>query len=443
MGILNRKILSNTVWIVGCRIVQSLLALVINMISARYLGPSNYGLLNYVSSIVAFVVPLAQLGLRNVLVEEIVSHPEREGETLGTTLVMSAVASLFCLAGCMAFVLAVNADERDTLIVLALYGISLVFQMTEMIQYWYQAKLLSKYTAITSLFAYVIVTIYKIVLLVCGKNIYWFAVSNALDYCLISIILLILYNKLGRQRLSFSLYLGKKMFSRSKYYIVAGMMVTIFSQTDKIMIKNMLGNAENGYYSIAISCAGFSGFVFMAIIDSFRPVILASRKESMQTFERNLSLLYCIIIYLGFAQSVFITIFAKLIVNIFYGSAYLPAAIVLQIIVWYTAFSYMGVIRNIWILAESKQKCLWKINLFGALLNVIGNLILIPIMGVAGAAISSVATQFFANFVLSFIMKPIRKNGILMLESLNPKFLIEITKKMLKEKNKPFPKKNV
>ena len=73
-----KKVVKNASWIIVCRIVQSLIALVIGMISARYLGPSNYGLLNYASSVVAFVVPLAQLGFRNVLVEEIVSHPERE-----------------------------------------------------------------------------------------------------------------------------------------------------------------------------------------------------------------------------------------------------------------------------------------------------------------------------------------------------------------------------
>ena len=231
MGIYN-KVLKNASWIIACRIVQSILALVIGMISARYLGPSNFGLLNYASSVVAFAVPLAKLGLGNVLVEELVSHPEREGKTLGTTLVMSVVSSLFCVAGCVAFVSVANAGERDTLIVCALYSISLVFQMTEMIQYWYQAKLISKYTSITSLIAYTVVSLYKVFLLVTGKSIYWFAVSYAFDFLLISLILLIWYRRLGGQPLGFSFSLGKQIFARSKYYIVSGMMVTIFAQTD-------------------------------------------------------------------------------------------------------------------------------------------------------------------------------------------------------------------
>ena len=425
-----KKVVKNASWIIVCRIVQSLIALVISMISARYLGPSNYGLLNYASSVAAFVVPLAQLGFRNVLVEEIVSHPEREGQTLGTSLVMSVISSLFCMVGCAAFVSIANAGERETLIVCVLYSISLVFQMTEMIQYWYQAKFLSKYTSVTSLAAYAAVALYKIFLLVTGKNIYWFAISYALDFFIISVVLLLFYKKLGNQKLSFSFSLGKQIFARSRYYIVSNMMVTVFAQTDKIMIKTMIGNAENGYYSTAVTCTGMTGFVFVAIIDSLRPVIFASKKTDQKQFERNMSLLYSIIIYMALMQSVVLTVFAKPIVTLLYGSAYLAAIPLLQTITLYSAFSYMGTVRNIWMLAEEKQKYLWIINLSGAILNVVGNFILIPLIGTVGAAIASVATQFFTNFVLCIILKPIRPTAKLICKALDPRGLFKMFRYM-------------
>lgn len=428
MKLFKNKVVKNASWIIVCRIVQSVIALIIGMITARYLGSANYGLLNYASSVVAFVIPLAQLGLRNVLVEEIVSHPEREGKTLGTSLVLSVISGFFCIIGCITFVFFVNAGETDTLLVCALYSVSILFQMTEMVQYWYQAKLLSRYTSVVSLIAYVVVSLYKTYLLATGKSIYWFALSGAFDYLLISAVLIVLYYKLGNQKLSFSFTLGKNLLARSRYYIVSGMMVTVFAQTDKIMIKLMIGNSENGYYSAAIACAGMSGFVFSAIIDSLRPVIFESKKESNQKFERNMSLLYSIIIYMGLAQSLVLTFMAKPIVYILYGKAYLAAIPLLQIITWYSAFSYMGSVRNIWMLAEEKQKYLWIINLSGAVLNVVGNLILIPWIGAAGAAIASVLTQFFTNFVLCFFLRPIKPTLCLIGRSLHPKFIIGILK---------------
>lgn len=434
MNIFKSKVVKNASWIIVCRVVQSIVALIIGMITARYLGPSNYGLLNYANSVVAFVVPLAQLGLRNVLVEEIVSKPEREGKTLGTALVMSVASSLLCIVGCMAFVSIANAGERDTLVVCALYSISLIFQMTEMIQYWYQAKLLSKYTSVVSLVAYAVVSVYKIFLLVTGKNIYWFAASYTFDFLIISAVLIFLYKKLGNQKLAFSFPLAKQLFARSKYYIVSNMMVTVFAQTDKIMIKLMLGNTENGYYSTAVACASMASFVFVAIIDSLRPVIFASKKVDYKKFEDNMSLLYSIILYMGLAQSLVLTFFACPIVNLLYGQAYLGAIPLLQIITWYSAFAYMGSVRNIWMLAEEKQRYLWIINLSGAVINVAGNLILIPCIGAAGAAVASVLTQFFTNFLLCYIMKPIRPTFRLICRAINPKFSLQMIKHL---KNKP------
>ena len=430
MNIFKSRVIKNASWIIVCRIIQSVVALIIGMITARYLGPSNYGLLNYANSVVAFVVPLAQLGLRNVLVEEIVSKPEREGKTLGTALLMSVASSLLCIVGCIAFVSIANAGERDTLLVCALYCISLIFQMTEMVQYWYQAKLLSKYTSVVSLIAYAIVSIYKVFLLVTGKSIYWFAISYTFDFFIISAALIFLYRKLGSQKLSFSFDTAKKLFSRSKYYIVSNMMVTVFAQTDKIMIKLMIGNTENGYYSTAVACAGMASFVFVAIIDSLRPVIFESKKVDYNKFEENTSLLYSIIIYMGLAQSIVLTLLAGPLVNMMYGKAYLAAVPLLQIITWYSAFAYMGSVRNIWMLAEEKQKYLWIINLSGALINVMGNLVLIPFMGAAGAAVASVMTQFFTNFVLCLLIKPIRPTFRLICRAINPKFPIKMIKQL-------------
>ena len=217
----SNKVIKNASWIIACRVIQSLLTLIITMLTARYLGPSNYGLINYASSIVAFVVPIMQLGLGNVLVQEMVNSPENEGEINGTALIMSFFSAILCMIGVVLFALVVNAGEKVTIIVCALYSILLFFQGLELIKYWYQAHYLSKYSSITSLIAYFIVSTYKAVILIAGKNVYWFAISNALDYCISVCVLLILYRKLGGKKLSFSFDRAKKLFAKSRYYIVA------------------------------------------------------------------------------------------------------------------------------------------------------------------------------------------------------------------------------
>ena len=96
---MHNRTIKNAAWIIGCRIIQSGLALAVTMLSARYLGPSGFGLINYAASLVAFFVPIMQLGLNSTLVQEIIYDPEHEGETLGTALAMSFISSIACVIG--------------------------------------------------------------------------------------------------------------------------------------------------------------------------------------------------------------------------------------------------------------------------------------------------------------------------------------------------------
>ncbi len=428
MKLTKSNIVKNASWILICRIAQAFITLIIGTLTARYLGPSNYGIINYAVSIVAFMVPVVQLGLRHILVQEIINQPEREGKVVGTSLVMSAVASVLGMVGVTAFSMIANRSETDTIIVCALSSISLLFQCLEMIQYWFQAKLLSKYVAVTSLAAYAVASIYRAVLLMTGQSVHWFALAQSLDFCIIAVVLTVIYKRVGTQKLSFSWSLGKEMLSTSRYYIVSGVMVTLFSHTDHVMLTLMCGEAENGIYSAAYTCAALLNFVYGAIIDSVRPVIFESKKHDQISFEHNVTRLYTLIFYVGLAQSLVFTVFAPLIISILYGAEYSASVLILQILTWYTAFAYTGTVRNIWILAEGKQKIIWVINLLGAILNIIGNAVLIPFIGAAGAAIATVATQFFTNFGLSLILPTLRYNGKLMLRSLHPRGLKDVLK---------------
>ena len=429
-SLLKNKIASNALWIIIGKISQSILALVITMLTARFLGPSNYGLIAYAASIVTFVVPIMNLGMSNILVQELTNYPEEEGKIIGSSILMSLISSLACIAGITVYTFFVDANEPTTNIVVILYSVLLIFQAFELTQYWFQAKLLSKYMAISSLVAYALISAYKILLLVGGADVYFFAISNAMEYCLVAVFLLIVYKKLGGQRLSFSKATAKRMFNSSKHYIVSGLMVTIFAQTDRIMLKLMMNEAAVGYYSAAVACTGWTAFVFAAIIDSMRPSIFADKKVgNTEGYERGIARTYCIIIYLALFQSIAMTIFARLIISLLYGESYSPSVSALQIVVWYTTFSYMGSVRNVWILGESKQKYLWILNLGGAVVNIGLNALLIPIWGINGAAFASLITQFFTNIIMNVIVWPLKYNNRLILKGLNPMLIISLFKK--------------
>ena len=126
------------------------------------------------------------------------------------------------------------------------------------------------------------------------------------------------------------------------------------------------------------------------------------------------------------------TIFAPLVVNVLYGKEYASSISVLKIIVWYSTASYLGGARDIWVLAEDKQKYLWRLNAFGAIVNIVLNAAFIPIWKSSGAALASVITQFFVNVLFTSIYKPTRRTGQLMLNGCNPKMFFGMIKNIVK-----------
>lgn len=429
------RAVKNAAWIITCRIIQAVLSFIISMLTARYLGPSNFGIINYAISITAFVTPIMQLGLNCTLVQEFINYPEKDGTIIGTSLVLNVLSAIMSMLGILCFTSVANKGETETIIVCLLYSGILLAQAIEMVHFWFQAKLLSKYVSIVSLITYAIISLYKIFLLITEKSVYWFAVSNALDCLIIGIVLHFIRRKIGGNKLQISFHVAQRMLSKSKYYIISGLMITVFAQTDRIMLKLMLNDSSVGYYSAAVAIAGVSNFVFSAIIDSMRPIILEGKIISELIYEKRIKQLYSLVIYLALFQSILITIFAPFFVELIYGGEYIQAITPLRIVVWYTTFSYYGGAKDIWILAEEKQRFLVWLNLSGALANVALNYCLIPILGVSGAALASLFTQFFTNIVMGYVIRPIRYNNRLLFASLSPIYVIEMCKRALVQIN--------
>ena len=428
LNIKHNRVFKNASWIIVCRLVQAVFAVIINGLTARYFGPSNYGIISYAASLVAFVTPLMKLGTSYVLVNEIIKFPQEEGGILGTSMMMTLVSSLMCVVGLATFVKIADYNDPTTATVVILYSLLLVAQSMEQIQYWFQAKFLSKIVSLTSLVAYLVISGYKIFLLASKKSIYWFAVSNALDHSIIAIVLIIIYLHKNDQKLKFSWVCFKRLWKNGRTYIVPELMGLVLQQSDRIMLKFMCGNIEVGMYSSALYIAGLSSFVFGAIIQSFQPQILEDKLKDEKMYEHNMIKLYGIINYLSLMQCVFIVIFGKYMVNLLYGSEFLENITMLNIVVWYTMFSYFGSVRTVCIVAENKQKYLWIISLAGMIINIGLNLFLIPRFYGEGAATATLITQIFTNVVLIYLIKPLRNNIKYMVKGMNIKNLLMSTK---------------
>lgn len=421
--LLRNRTVKNAGWIIGGRLANKALAFLVSILTARYLGPSNNGLIGYVTAYVTFFASICNLGINSVIIKDFVDNPEEEGAAIGTTLVLRAVSSALSAVMITGIVWLMDRDPL-TVLVAALSAVGLLFQVFDTLKKWFQAKLQSKYVAIGTLIAYVAVSAYRLVLLATGKSVSWFAMATSVDYLAVAIFLLWAYRRKGGPRLSFSMKKAKQLMKASSSYIIAGVMVSVYASTDKLMLKQMLDEASVGYYVTAVSLSTTWTFLLEAVVDSMYPSVIQSYNQDKALFEQRNRQLYAIVLYCALFVSLVISLLARPLISVLYGAAYLPTVGPLRIICWYTAFSYLGVARNAWMVCENKQKYLKYLYIASAVLNVALNLLLIPYWGPTGAAVASLVTQIFTTVCLPAMIPPLRPNAKLMVEALLLKGMI-------------------
>lgn len=410
----HNKMVRNAGWIIGGRLVNKVLVFFVGILTARYLGPGNYGLIDYAAAFTTFFASVCTLGINSVIIKDFVDHPDEIGCAIGTTLVLRAVSSMLSALMIVGIVYMLEGNEPLTVQVVALSSIGLVFQVFDTFKQWFQSRLQSKYAAIATIVAYLAMSVYKILLLITGKSVAWFALATSVDYIALAVVLLFSYHRNKGPRLSFSPQKARQLLRSSYSYILSGLMISIYAGTDKVMLKQMIDETAVGYYGLAVSLSTAWGFVLEAVIDSMYPSVIQSYNKDRALFDCRNRQLYAIVLYGALAVSFVICLLAKPLILLLYGEAYLPSVAPLRVVVWYTAFSYLGGARNAWIVSENKQKYLKYLYFSAAVINVVLNAWLIPAWGVIGAAAASLVTQISTTVFLPVMIPALRPNARLM-----------------------------
>ena len=417
-NLLHSKSIKNSGWIIGDQVFQMGLQLIVGMITARYLGPSNYGTLSYTASFITFFVSIATLGMEGVVIKKLIEHPDEEGLYLGSSIVFRIFSSIFSILSVSLVVYVLNPEEPIKLLLVFVQSIQLIFKAGKILDSWFQRHLLSKYSSLGSMLSCVAVSAYKIYLLAAGKSIVWFAFSNSISEAVIICIMIYAYKKAGGQKLRYSFTIGKEILHESYHFIISGLMVAIYGQMDRIMLGQMLNDTAVGLYSTATTICGMWIIIPTAFINSFQPIIMEEKNNGNEKkYILRLEQLYSSIIWMCIIVALLVGLLSKPVIYILYGSAYLKAAEPLAISIWYETFAMIGSARGIWILCENKNKYVKYYLFMGTIANLILNATLIPIYGMNGAAFATLITQIITSLIAPLFFKETRIHTKLVLDA--------------------------
>ena len=404
----NKTFKNNISWIFLGNLLHSIFTFLLNIFVARIMSKEDYGNINYVFSWISFFNSFAILGINNVINKFLNNNQKESNEYLNSAIVMRFISSIISIICVFFLILLLENGNTKIIYITLIYSMYFISEIGQIYVYWFRYKREANIVAILRIIAFFISASLKIVALLFFKNIYLYTFGIVLETLMFSILLFISYKNKYGFKMIFSKAKMKRILKSSYPFISASLLITIYAQTDKVMLKNMMSASEVASYSVAITIAGLMGTFASAVIEGFRPEIISNYKSDKYIYAKRLRQLYCFIFWLCIAYGFFITIFSKHIITILYGKKYLTSVPALSTIVWYTSFSYFGSANNVYLVAENKEKYAQLTTLIGAITNIILNLFLIPKMGIVGAAFASLVTQFIANFGILIIVKELR-----------------------------------
>ena len=191
-----KKYFKNTSWLLTERIVRLVVNFLINIYIIRYLGPDDFGLLSYAISFAALFTTISTLGLDNLLVRDLIKEPEKRDEYLGSVFFMKLFGSLssFLL---IAMVVLLTNEPFLTIIMIFLVASSTLFQSFNVIDYYFQSRVLSKYPVIVQFITAILVAVFKIILIQLNAELWLFAAAAALESILWGAGFVIVYRAQG------------------------------------------------------------------------------------------------------------------------------------------------------------------------------------------------------------------------------------------------------
>lgn len=395
-----RKYLKNTGWMFLAQ-MGNLISLAVNILLARYLGPTNFGILSYIFAFVGLFAFLSNLGISGILVRDLVKYPEKRDELLGTAfwLLTSGGILAFCLVIISSFIFESTPIIRTMII---LYSTIFLWSPIGVISYYFQATVQGKKIAFAQILNTIIVSIVKIILIIASKGIIWLTLIFTLDFIIGGIINIYIYTASGLKiRLwKFNLSLAKDFIYSSWFLMLSAIAGYLLLRIDQVMVKFYLGSTEVGLYAVAVRLSEIWYFIPGIICASLFPAIINAKKTNKEMYLGRLRKLYVLMGGIAFLIAIPVTALAPWIIKILFGIQYIASVPVLQIYVWSGIGLFVSTAIIQYFTAENYLKTIFYYNLLAVIMNIILNIILIPKIGLTGAAWSTLVSYSIGPIIV-------------------------------------------
>lgn len=399
------RISYNAITRFGGRTLGGLLSLFALHLAARYFRPDGWGPIAGALAFVFIFTSLADFGVASILSRDLVRANDKAsllGSGLKAALMMSLMTS-FIAAGVGIVVFASLPQTRDMILILLpsipASGVFSVLSATLVARSRNDVR--AVFDVVSSLLP--LAGVYTIATLHFGRDSYGLLVS-AVSVVMVLLGLMVVCRH-QPVRLTSPNFEVRSVLREAWPLGVSQIAGAIYLQIDVLLVVAFLSGGEVGQYGLASRIASFfasiPAMVTVAAIPAFMRKSELARRELARRLLRTLAA--------GAIGTALIGIlFSRFVVEIVGGHQYGPAAGALRLLLIAAGISFLA--STFWtvIYLTGNQRYLFRIGVVVLIVNVVANLVAIPLWGIDGAAGSLVTSELVA---LAYTSTVARKFG--------------------------------
>lgn len=408
-----QKYFTNVSWLMTENIIRGVIGVFVLGFIARYLGPEQYGKLSFAATFVLIPSILANLGLREIVVRDLVKEQEKTEEILATAFILKLLGGIFVLFISLGMIMLIRPTDIVTWWLAGIIAAGSIFMACEVTDFWFQSQVKSKYTAIARLVVSFIASLLKVWLVYLEAPLIAFAWVFLFEIFLQALSLLIAYQVYGK-----SIKVFRGTFERAKILLSNSWLVAlgtfallIQSYMDQIMLGQMVGDKEVGQYSAALKVIEFSILLPLVVCSSIAPAITHAKMRDKAIYHHYLLNNYRLMFLFFLLISIPIFFFAKPVIFIIYGNAYQHSAELLPLLTFRLFFANFFIARNLlFIVNEGLFSYSLLTTSMGAVTNIVLNYFLIPRYYSFGAIWASIISFSVTIFLIDIFYSKTKDN---------------------------------
>lgn len=391
------------------------IAYITRIVLARNLSPHDYGFFYSIFTVITFFIFIQQLGLGRALIKFISEFKAKKQYDKIKTSIVSSFTFMFLAAviisGIFLLLSSYLAENyfRDPLAakvlsILVLYILfnSFLVIVNASLQGLQRMTIYSFIGPTKNLVVLLLILLFFSL----GKGLF----SPVFAYVLMFPITFLIFLPFVLKYFPFFKYKVKNFKSTSKKLLLFGLPLLlsgfgskIIADSDTLMLTFFRTFEEVGIYNVVLP----SALVFLFFSSSISAVLFPMvselwTKKDKKRLQGALKFLYKYTFAALTPLMLSVFVFASLFIKIFFGSEYVAGAPAFQILLIGVLFFILASVNNTVLAGIGKPVLVIKIISFVAVLNIILNFILIPSLGIVGAALAT-AVSYLIILILSIL----------------------------------------